>query len=50
MSHDPRPPPVANPLVRVLTGHGVDAVEREKAQRRSFNAGLQRGAEGVMET
>ena len=48
MSHPPHPPPVANPLVRVLTGSGVDAVEREKARRRSSNAGLQRGAEDAM--
>ena len=50
MSHPPHPPPVANPLVRVLTGSGVDAVEREKARRRSSNAGLQRGAEDAMKT
>lgn len=48
MSHDPRLPPVANPLVLVLTGSRAEAVEREEALRRSFNAGLQRGAEDAM--
>ena len=48
MSHDPRPPPVANPLVLVLTGSRAEAVEREEALRRFFNAGLQRGAEDAM--
>ena len=45
MSHPPHPPPVANPLVLVLTGSRAEAVEREEALRRYFNAGLQRLAD-----
>jgi len=48
MSHPPHPPPVANPLVLVLTGRRAEAVEREETLRRSFNAGLPRWAEDAM--
>ena len=41
LSHPPHPPPVANPLVLVLTGSRAQAVEREAALRRYCNAGLQ---------
>ena len=45
MSHDPRPSPVDHPVALVLTGRRTEAVEREEALRRYFNAGLQRWAE-----
>ena len=48
MSHTPHPPPVANPLVLVLTGSRAEAVEREETLRRYFNAGLQRWVEDAM--
>jgi len=48
MSHDPRPSPVDHPVTLVLTGSRAEAVEREEALRRYFNAGLQRWVEDTM--
>jgi hypothetical protein len=42
MSHTPHPPPVANPLVLVLTGDRLEAVAWEDALQRYCNAGLRR--------